>query len=41
VRSNGIPIEAVLNNLPPEVRYMIVQFFEPFLDRFLQYQIPD
>jgi hypothetical protein len=41
VRSNGIPIETVLDNLPPEARYMVVQFWEPYLDQFLQYQIPD
>lgn len=41
VRSNGIPVEAALRNLPPSTRYMVVQFFEPFLGDFLQYQIPE
>jgi hypothetical protein len=40
VRNNDIPVEAALRKLPPNTRYMLVQFYEPFLGDFLQYQIP-
>jgi hypothetical protein len=40
VQSRDISLEAALQKLPPNTRYMIVQFYEPFLGDFLQYQIP-
>ena len=41
VRSNDIPVEAALRKLPVSTRYMLLQFYEPFLGEFLQYKIPE
>ena len=40
VVNNQIPIQAALERLPASTRYMVVQFFEPFLEDVRRYQIP-
>jgi hypothetical protein len=40
VRSNGIPVEAMLLHIPPSTRYVVVQFLEAYLGEFLGYRIP-
>ncbi len=40
VVNNQIPIQAALNKLPASTRYLVVQFFEPFLEDVRRYQIP-
>jgi hypothetical protein len=40
VRSNGIAVEEMLRKLPPNARYVVVQFIEPYLSEFLRYTIP-
>lgn len=40
VRSNGIPIETLLSDMPPSTRYLVVQFLEGSMSGFLAYKIP-
>ena len=41
MRSNRIPVEAVLEKLPGDTRYLIFQFLEVYLDDLRAYHIPD